>query len=436
MANAINALNTASATCVTAKATKTTLNSGLISSTSAAAYGVGDLYINGQSIIDTTTLRDSLNNAKTAAARTALLISAINKDATKTATGVVATAVGATGYKLTAADGRNIDVTSNRTSTTGAVSALGFDVRGATAGAGGTAVRQYGNLSLSSTKEITIGGTVTGGGLKAGSYGTSFVGGEVALSYAQYQKLALNSNGTIPSTSPLAKATGVTFKVTNATVDQALALTIKASGNSSAVSAVSIVDSAANIQTALTDATKLASLKALGVNLGSLSQSDPSKSIALTFTQFGAANGSSVSSTPSVLSKLDNSSKLTLGSNASALTASELTTALSAASAIQKNISNVTVAHGASLTLTQDQYQKFGSGLKATTTGGAAYTVNDFTVTISDKVSIASANSLLNDKKVASVVVGDDNADLADLYCAYVNCIGDEDSAVVPSAML
>ena len=144
LANAINAQS--STTGVTATA-KTTATSGTISALTAIT--AGDFLVNGVSI-------GGISAAATAGDRNNQMIAAIN--AKSGSTGVTAVAANSTSYTLTAADGRNIDISGGATST---VATSGFLL---------TANKTFtGQVSLTSGKSMTIGGTPDGG-LVAGTY--------------------------------------------------------------------------------------------------------------------------------------------------------------------------------------------------------------------------------------------------------------------------
>jgi flagellin len=155
IANAINAQTT---TGVTASAL-TTVTSGAVST--FAAIGAGALVINGTDI-------GALAAATDAKDRSSQLVVAIN--AKSGTTGVTASATSLTTYTLTAADGRNIDITSNAAAgtaghtTAASVSALtGFSV------AAVTTITNYGSLTLKAGKDIAIGVNAIGT-LAAGTY--------------------------------------------------------------------------------------------------------------------------------------------------------------------------------------------------------------------------------------------------------------------------
>ena len=144
LANAINAQS--STTGVTATA-KTTATSGTISALTAIT--AGDFLVNGVSI-------GGISAAATAGDRNNQMIAAIN--AKSGSTGVTAVAANSTSYTLTAADGRNIDISGGATST---VATSGFLL---------TANKTFtGQVSLTSGKSMTIGATPDGG-LVAGTY--------------------------------------------------------------------------------------------------------------------------------------------------------------------------------------------------------------------------------------------------------------------------
>jgi flagellin len=155
LATAINNIN--STTSVYAAA-KTVVTSGTISQ--ATALATGDIYINGTNL-------GAISAAATVADRVTQLVSAIN--AKSGTTGVTAQAASTSTYTLTAADGRNIDITSNAAAQGDIALQAGFTVAGATAGAGGTAVTNYGQVTLTAGKAITI-AVATVGGLTTGTY--------------------------------------------------------------------------------------------------------------------------------------------------------------------------------------------------------------------------------------------------------------------------
>ena len=147
LANAINAQS--STTGVTATA-KTTATSGTITNLGAAtAITAGDFLVNGVSI-------GGISAAATAGDRNNQMIAAIN--AKSGSTGVTAVAANSTSYTLTAADGRNIDISGGATST---VAASGFLLS--------TNNTFTGQVSLTSGKSMTIAGTPDGS-LVAGTY--------------------------------------------------------------------------------------------------------------------------------------------------------------------------------------------------------------------------------------------------------------------------
>ena len=149
MANAINL--SSGTTGVSAKAT-TSMTSTTITG-HATAIIAGTIVLNGVDIgaIATTT---------TAANRNSQMIIAIN--AKSASTGVVATAIDATSYKLTAADGRNINYTSNAAATTGASTAAEVAVITGISVSSAAAVTNYGQLTLTAGKDITTTGTWDG----------------------------------------------------------------------------------------------------------------------------------------------------------------------------------------------------------------------------------------------------------------------------------
>ena len=149
MANTINL--SSGTTGVSAKAT-TSMTSTTITG-HATAIIAGTIVLNGVDIgaIATTT---------TAANRNSQMIIAIN--AKSASTGVVATAIDATSYKLTAADGRNINYTSNAAATTGASTAAEVAVITGISVSSAAAVTNYGQLTLTAGKDITTTGTWDG----------------------------------------------------------------------------------------------------------------------------------------------------------------------------------------------------------------------------------------------------------------------------------
>jgi flagellin len=159
LANAINAKS--ADTSVTATA-KTEVTSSAV--TTSSAISSGDLYINGTSI-------GSVAVATTIAERVAALVSAIN--GVSGTTGVTALKATDATYTLTAVDGRNIDVTSNLVSG-GGYAGSGFTAGGATAGVGGTTtVTNYGQVTMTSGKAITVAGTAVNGLATSALVGTT-----------------------------------------------------------------------------------------------------------------------------------------------------------------------------------------------------------------------------------------------------------------------
>ena len=152
-----NAVNLQSATTSVNAAAKTVVTSGAISALTAIASG--EFYVNGTNI-------GAVALAATNADRVTQMVSAIN--AKSGTTGVTAEVASATTYKLTAADGRNIDVTSNAAAATTAYT--GFAVSSATAGAGGTSVTNYGQVTLTAGKAITLVAGAGYNGLASATY--------------------------------------------------------------------------------------------------------------------------------------------------------------------------------------------------------------------------------------------------------------------------
>jgi flagellin len=188
LANAINASN--ASTSVNASA-KTVVTSGAISATTA--INSGDLYVNGTNI-------GALGAAASNSDRVTQLVSAIN--AKSGTTGVTAEASDLTHFSLTAADGRNIDITGNAAASV--ATTAGFAVSSATAGAGGTAVTNYGQVTLTAGKAITTGGTVYGG-LTAGTY--ALVGSAIDVTSQSKASAAITSIDNALSTVNTMRAT-------------------------------------------------------------------------------------------------------------------------------------------------------------------------------------------------------------------------------------
>jgi flagellin len=140
IATAINAISATTGVVATAKTEATSAAmSGF-----AVAIAAGGLVINGTDI-------GVITAAASGSDRNTQMIVAIN--AQSGTTGVTAVAVDATSYKLTATDGRNIDITSNTTTAPTTVTKFitGF------AASNGQAVTNYGQLTLSAGKDIVIG---------------------------------------------------------------------------------------------------------------------------------------------------------------------------------------------------------------------------------------------------------------------------------------
>ena len=175
IANAINAQTTSG---VSASA-KTEVTSTAIAGT-AATSGFGLATVAGEFVINGVDI-GAITADTTAADRNSHMITAIN--AKSGSTGVTASAVTATTYKLTAADGRNIDITSNVTGTTAHHSTAaevavitGFAVKT------GTTLTHYGQLTLNAGKDIavisataTLAGLGSAGGVTYAKSGTSTV---------------------------------------------------------------------------------------------------------------------------------------------------------------------------------------------------------------------------------------------------------------------
>ena len=149
MANAINL--SSGTTGVSAKAT-TSVTSTTITG-QATAIIAGTIVLNGVDI-------GAIATTSSAANRNSQMIVAIN--AKSASTGVVATAIDASSYKLTAADGRNINYTSNATATTGASTAAEVAVITGISVSSSAAITNYGQLTLTAGKDITTTGTWDG----------------------------------------------------------------------------------------------------------------------------------------------------------------------------------------------------------------------------------------------------------------------------------
>ena len=152
ISKAINAISTTTGVVATAKTEATSA----AMSNYTVAIAAGGVVINGKDI-------GAITAAASGSDRNTQMIVAIN--AQSGTTGVTASAVGATSYKLTAADGRNIDLTSNLTTVATTVNAFvtGFAV------STGIAVTNYGQLTLNAGKDIVI-GTAAIAGIAAASY--------------------------------------------------------------------------------------------------------------------------------------------------------------------------------------------------------------------------------------------------------------------------
>jgi flagellin len=150
MANAINL--SSGTTGVSAKATTSVASTAITGH--AKAIVAGELVINGTDI-------GAIATTSSAENRNSQMIVAIN--AKSASTGVVATGVTADTYKLTAADGRNINFTSNVTgTTTGHSTAADVAVITGISISSSAAVTNYGQLTLTAGKDITTTGTWDG----------------------------------------------------------------------------------------------------------------------------------------------------------------------------------------------------------------------------------------------------------------------------------
>ena len=189
------AINAQTGTTGVVATSATTYTSGAI--TSAVAQVAGSLYINGVSI-------GASDAATTIADRVTQLVSQIN--AKSGSTGVTAEVAGVTTYKLTASDGRNIDITGNLgTDATLATAGFGVAAWGATAGVGGGAgaITTYGAVTLTAGKAITIGGTAIAGFVTATH---ALIGTSVDVSSQINSNAAISSIDTAISTVNTARA--------------------------------------------------------------------------------------------------------------------------------------------------------------------------------------------------------------------------------------
>jgi flagellin len=166
LANAINAQST---TGVSASAV-TQVTSAAVSTLNALASG--DVTLNGVNL-------GAISVAATAADRVNQLVQAINNKSGTT--GVTAVAAAGNKYTLTAADGRNIDLVGAASIT--ANTDVGFTIKG-------TTLTNYGQVSLTSGKAITLGGS-TDGGLANGTY--ALVGNAVDVTSQTTANAAITS---------------------------------------------------------------------------------------------------------------------------------------------------------------------------------------------------------------------------------------------------
>ncbi len=150
LANAINLVSSTSNVTATAK----TVQVSATAISALTALAAGDIKINGTDI-------GAITLAATNADRVSQMVSAIN--AKSGTTGVTAEVTSGTAYTLTAADGRNIDVSSASAVTAATLAAYtGFTVTT------GTSLTYYGQVSLSAGKAFTIANGV--GGLANATY--------------------------------------------------------------------------------------------------------------------------------------------------------------------------------------------------------------------------------------------------------------------------
>ncbi len=190
-----NAINAQTGTTNVVASARTEFSSSTVTVAGATvAFASGDLYINGANI-------GALAAATTVADRLTQLANAINQKSGTT--GVTAVVDSATTYKLTAADGRNIDVTSNLTSGAATYGLSGFTAGGGTAGVGGTAVTNYGQITLTSGKAIIVATHSTG--IADGTY--ALAGTSVDVSSQINSNAAITSIDTAISTVNTARAT-------------------------------------------------------------------------------------------------------------------------------------------------------------------------------------------------------------------------------------
>jgi len=163
-----NAINLSTATTGITASSATTLTSAAASTFTAIT--AGDVLVNGQSI---GAVADAGGSATV---RNSQMIDAFNS--VSAASGVRATAASATTYTLTAADGRNIDIMHGGATATAALTGI----TGLTAAA---SVTQYGQVTLSAGKDITVasgGGTIAHSGLSVGT--TTATGNSLDISTA------------------------------------------------------------------------------------------------------------------------------------------------------------------------------------------------------------------------------------------------------------
>jgi flagellin len=166
-----NTINLSTATTDITATAKTVVTSGTVSAQTAIADG--EFKVNGTSI--------GVVTASTAPAdRVNQMVLAIN--AISGTTGVTAVADSGTKYVLTAADGRNIDIT---TAASGLVTAYTGFVASSAAG-----VTNYGQVTLTSGKAFTVAGTVAGG-VVAGTY--ALIGSTVDVSTSPNSTAAIQS---------------------------------------------------------------------------------------------------------------------------------------------------------------------------------------------------------------------------------------------------
>ena len=167
-----NTINLSTATTDITATAKTVVTSAALTGTQTAIAD-GGFKVNGTSV-------GVITLASTVADRVNQMVLAVN--AVSGTTGVTATAVSGTKYELTAADGRNIDITSTAA---GLITDYAGFIASTAAG-----VTNYGQVTLTSGKAFTVGGTVAGG-IVAGTY--ALIGSTVDVSTSPNSTAAIQS---------------------------------------------------------------------------------------------------------------------------------------------------------------------------------------------------------------------------------------------------